>query len=549
MPTQIKKRPVREGSIDPKSLNFSAQEADYALKATLVPGRTRCVCCGGTAGSRNVITPVGLGTSAAVKVVSEGLVEALAEANRGRGDHDGKERLLVFSDSRQDAAHQARFIIFASRYDRLRQRLMAALQTEGVLTIQRAVEVHGNLAVEYKDANPHVPEDTDWVRGEALDRIQAWEEAPLLDEIAVNAGYRGTLVNLGLVAVRYRDLDEYIKERGVDLAGQLEVSLDQLEHLCQVVLDEMRTRGALSREMLRYHPLNPVCAVHFKQADWERRVKQPQGYAAAEDGQPTAFHDPATIAYGVRCHNAWRKPRVGGRGPSLERYLKHLAKRFGSAGPDAEMMVELLTFLKRGRFLISVDLFGSKRNTKLIQVNADEVCLELVGEGRRRHCEVCGRVHSGGQADMPCPSCHGNLVRWPDSEVNQSRSVKRIRKKEAVLLVAGEHTAQITTTDRAKLEDDFKASPQVSDVNLLACSPTLEMGIDVGGLDAVVMRNIPPRPDNYAQRGGRAGRRSRVGLVLGYARTTPHDQYFYDKPREMIAGEVRPRPCLWAIVT
>ena len=78
---------------------------------------------------------------------------------------------------------------------------------------------------------------------------------------------------------------------------------------------------------------------------------------------------------------------------------------------------------------------------------------------------------------------------------------------------------------------------------MLACSPTLEMGIDVGGLDAVVMRNIPPRPDNYAQRGGRAGRRSRVGLVLGYARSTPHDQYFYDKPREMIAGEV-PAPAV-----
>ena len=44
---------------------------------TLLPARTRCVCCGGTAGSRNVITPVSLGTSAAVKVLGEGLTEIL----------------------------------------------------------------------------------------------------------------------------------------------------------------------------------------------------------------------------------------------------------------------------------------------------------------------------------------------------------------------------------------------------------------------------------------------------------------------------------------
>ncbi len=52
------------------------------------------------------------------------------------------------------------------------------------------------------------------------------------------------------------------------------------------------------------------------------------------------------------------------------------------------------------------------------------------------------------------------------------------------------------------------------------------------------MRNIPPRPDNYAQRGGRAGRRARIGLVVSYANRRPHDQYFYDHPEEMIAGEV-----------
>ena len=144
---------------------------------------------------------------------------------------------------------------------------------------------------------------------------------------------------------------------------------------------------------------------------------------------------------------------------------------------------------------------------------------------------------------MPCPRCHGMLVRWPDAEIAQNRTIKHIRKKHAIPLVAREHTAQVTTIERAEIEDKFKGGPAVSPVNLLSCSPTLEMGIDVGGLDAVILRNVPPRPDNYAQRGGRAGRRSRVGMVVGYARSTPHDQYFYDKPREMIAGEV-PAPAL-----
>jgi len=81
-PKQMKKRPILHGSFDITTLSFSADPSDYPWHVTLAPARNRCLCCGGTAGSRNVITPVALGTSAAVKVLSEGLVEALAETNR-----------------------------------------------------------------------------------------------------------------------------------------------------------------------------------------------------------------------------------------------------------------------------------------------------------------------------------------------------------------------------------------------------------------------------------------------------------------------------------
>lgn len=542
VPAQIKQTPVLSGSLDPLSLQFSPQADDYRLKVTLAPARTRCLCCGGTAGSRNVITPVALGTSAAVKVLGEGLAEALAEANRGRPGHDGKERLLIFSDSRQDAAHQARFIIFASRYDRLRRRLFRLLEDEPALPVQKAVELLSELAVRHRD-NPHVPEETAWIHDEARERIAVWEEAPLLDEIAVNAGYRGTLVNLGLAGVRYHRLDEYVGAAGGQLAGRLGIDADALEYVCRVLLDEIRTRGALSRPLLQYHPQHVAYPASFRDADWERRMNQPQGYPLTPGGEVTACLDSAEVPYGIKHNNAWRRPRAGGRGPSVERLLKHLLTRFGGADPDAEAMVDVLAFLKRGNFLKEVELYGAREKMRLLQVNADVLRLERLAEAQRLRCEVCGDVRPGARAGQPCPRCHGRLVGWQDADVERHRGVKRIRTPDAVPLVAGEHTAQVTSDDRAKLEDEFKARPDVSPVNVLACSPTLEMGIDVGGLDAVVMRNVPPRPDNYAQRGGRAGRRSRVGIVLGYARSTPHDQYFYDKPEEMIAGEV-PAPAL-----
>lgn len=536
-PKQVKGKPVLHGSFDPKGLVFSPVEDDYPMKVTLVPGRTRCLCCGGSAGSRNVISPVALGTSAAVKVLSEGMVEALDYAHREEGGRARKERLLIFSDSRQDAAHQARFISFASRYDRMRRRVYEILEKEGPLPIQRIVELLGERATQAKD-NPHVPEGSGWLTEEAHNRIRAWEEAPLLDDISTTAGYRGTIINVGLVRIRYHQLGEYIDATGDSIARELGVSKKQVEHICWCLLDEIRVRACLSRDMLRYNPLHAAYPQHFKLSDWERRVKQPQSFAADTSGVPLPYIESNEVPHGIKVQNAWRRPKAGGRGPGPQRILEHLLSAFGGIEPTPETMIDILTFLKEGSFLIAAELFGSRDRGKYLQVNADAIQIELCKEGTRFRCNVCGEVKPFASEGLPCPKCHGSMTKWPDSEVNESRTVRRIKSKQIIPLIAGEHTAQIPHDVRLNLESDFKGGAEDSKVNVLACSPTLEMGIDVGGLDAVVLRNVPPRPDNYAQRGGRAGRRSRVGLVVGYARSTPHDQYFYDQPEEMISGEV-----------
>ncbi len=99
--------------------------------------------------------------------------------------------------------------------------------------------------------------------------------------------------------------------------------------------------------------------------------------------------------------------------------------------------------------------------------------------------------------------------------------------------------------DRQQIEDnlDQMAAKGESDSFLptLFCSPTMELGVDISALNTVYLRNVPPTPANYAQRAGRAGRSGQSAVITTYcAAMSPHDQYFFERREQMVAGVVRP---------
>jgi len=530
--------PVVDGFFEPASGLFTTQVQPAPwLDVQLAPARTRCLVCGSRAGSHDVVTRVSLGTSAAVRVLCEGLVESLAVENRGRALHDGKERLLVFADSRQDAAHQARFISYAGRFDRMRRNLVGLLTNTPRLALSEAAL---QLMVRGRQDNPLLEGITGRNIPEALrKRATAWEEAPLLEDISVGSGYRATLPNLGLVSVRYDNLETILEEDGGPVRASLGLTNSQLIHVARCILDDIRDRGAIARDLLRYNPKSDSCPEDIRAADWERKLNFPVGYACLANGDPSPqLLSPAPN--GIKGSGFWRAPGAGGMGPGTERRFRSLVRSMGAPIAQAQDLIDLLKLLKDNALLLPTTVFGNGSNTEtLLQLNPDAILLELIPASERRRCATCGYRMAWATTGAPCPKCPaGRFEAWPQDEVERSRYVRRIRRQGFQVLVAREHTAQVTGDDRIQIEDEFKGAPGLSPVNVLSCSPTLEMGIDVGGLDAVVMRNVPPRPDNYAQRGGRAGRRTRVGVVISYARATPHDGYFFDRPAEMIAGEV-----------
>lgn len=123
------------------------------------------------------------------------------------------------------------------------------------------------------------------------------------------------------------------------------------------------------------------------------------------------------------------------------------------------------------------------------------------------------------------------LYLYPDINVdsNQGSSYAPLRIEE--------HTAQLTTKRGRVYQQAFAQG----DINILSCSTTFEMGIDVGGVNRVFLTTIPPGTANYKQRAGRAGRRpGAAAFILNYAGPQAQDAYYFSHPDELYGGKVEP---------
>ena len=195
--------------------------------------------------------------------------------------------------------------------------------------------------------------------------------------------------------------------------------------------------------------------------------------------------------------------------------------------------------------LVSCELLGERegRNDTVWGIPPD--ALVISADVVQLRCSHCGHntsvaaVAKGSWKDAPCLryKCRG---RYAEQDVPSNYYRQLYRKGDIERIVAREHTSLLARDKREALERAFKNRSKPWEPNLISCTPTLEMGVNIGALSTVILCSVPPDASNFVQRIGRGGRQSGNAVDVTVANGDPHDLFFFEEPRAMIAGAIDP---------
>ncbi len=509
-------------------VNTEGQVAQSGVKVQFITGKFRfCLHCGVSYNPRQnsefaKLTQLSSGgRSTDTTILSLSLIRNL------RNDLSllpKARKLLSFTDNRQDASLQSGHFNDFVEIALLRAALFRAVKLAGPggirhdtlpLKVFEALDLDVKLYATDPDVRFAQKAETERALREVLG-YRIYRD--------LKRGWRLTSPNLeqcGLLEIQYTSLDEVCQAEDIwqnahpALAG---ASPETRRHVSKVLLDFMRRELAIKVDYL-----NPPYHESLKQLS-SQRLKAPWAIDENERLEHGAILFPRSRQVQNRddyMGNVFVSAR-GGYGQFLRRRT-NFPNYVGiiSTGEAEEIIGQVLEALRAGGLVEIVQESRQADQVHGYQIPASAM-IWVPGEGKRVFHDpirVPRQPEGGGHTNQ----YFVDFYRTVSVDMHG--------------LEAHEHTAQVPNEERQKREDAFREGK----LPILYCSPTMELGVDISELNAVNMRNVPPTPANYAQRSGRAGRSGQPALVFTYCTMgSPHDQYYFKRPKLMVSGAVKP---------
>ncbi len=481
------------------------------------------------------------GRSTATTILSMSAVRELRRSDLPRR----ARKLLSFTDNRQDASLQAGHFNDFVEIGLLRSALYRAVRDSGSEGLDHASLTQGvfsaiHLPIELYASDPDV-------------RFQLLKETErALREVLgyrlyrdLKRGWRITSPNLeqcGLLRIDYLSLD--------DVCGAEDVWADRHPALASATPE---TRARISRVLLDFMRRELAIKVDYLDQDAQERIQQQSSQRLID---PWAIDENEKMEHSSVLYPRPSRPgdfggdvylsARGGYGQYLRRRTTFPGGERLSVEDSQHVICDLLEGLRVAGLVEVVREAQSGKGKSHAKGNDSDK-----GKGK----DVPGyQVPASAmlwQADDGTKAFH-DPIRVPSASGRSIGTGSAIRGgrtnrffvdfyKQAADELQGfrarEHTAQVPYELREEREEEFREGK----LPVLYCSPTMELGVDISELNMVNMRNVPPTPANYAQRSGRAGRSGQPALVFSYCTTgSPHDQYFFKRPEQMVAGAVTP---------
>lgn len=546
--------------------------------------RVRCACCGGLSSDKKypLFRRIQFGALFTLRTLLPSILERLPEGEQAVDRPARGRRLITFTDSRQGTARFAldagldaernyarSFVLHVLAAERAKKSAAASgnlneldseiRELKDLLALREAPILRRRLEglMRQRDSiSSPAPSQLGWnelrqrLSEDRVVRVwleQQWKHLPigklspeeradilLLREFARRPKRANSMETLGFVAVEYPKLATRTDPPAC--WGQRGLTSDEWRQFLTIAIDfQVRGVGAVSMSDVARRWLGEQIP-----SQWVRRL---------EPGETAP-----------RSTKRWPRAAAKGRQTRLVTLLRWLLKADLS---DREALADINVCLTDAWEQIRPLLTQGTNGFRLDPVH--EIALREVTDAwlcplsRRVLATAVRGVTPFALPDTPEAFRHGTPLRMPlvphpfgqtsngrkipletlDHTVRELPDVKRLENEGqwtelhrriftfAPYFTVAEHSAQLDANRLQSLEKQFRTG----EVNVLSCSTTMEMGVDIGGLSGVAMTNTPPSTANYRQRAGRAGRRGETrALCVTLCRATPHGEDVFRNP-------------------